>query len=173
MTEAIMNLADTDSGPTPRTEADRQRAWIAFVKVLLVLPGALEAQLLRDSDLTLLGYMILARLADTPEEALRMSQIATMANGSLPRTSQAVARLEDRGWVRRTVISGRGQGRRFTIASLTEAGRAQLARATPAHTALVRRLVIDPAGGQFSELGSIAQRIVEALGLPPSDPLHS
>ncbi len=168
-----MNLADTHSGPTPRTEADRQRAWIAFVKVLLVLPGALEAQLLRDSDLTLLGYMILARLADTPEEALRMSQIATMANGSLPRTSQAVARLEDRGWVRRTVISGRGQGRRFTIASLTEAGRAQLARATPAHTALVRRLVIDPAGDQFSELGSIAQRIVEALGLPPSDPLHT
>ena len=52
-----MNLADTDSGPTPRTEADGQRAWIAFVKVLLVLPGALEAQLLRDSDLTLLGYI--------------------------------------------------------------------------------------------------------------------
>src|SRR5690242_5238410 len=110
--------------------------------------------------------MILARLADTPEATLRMSQIATMANGSLPRTSQAISRLEDRGWVRRTVISGRGQGRRFTTASLTEAGRAQLARATPDHTALVRRLVIEPAGDQFSVVGSVAQRIVEALGLP-------
>ena len=161
-----MNPADTDGRPTTGVDEAHQQDWIAIVKVLLVLPGALEAQLLRDSDLTLLGYMILARLADTPEETLRMSQIATMANGSLPRTSQAISRLEDRGWVRRTVISGRGQGRRFTTASLTKAGRAQLARATPDHTALVRRLVIEPAGGQLGTLGSVAQRIVEALGLP-------
>lgn len=161
-----MNPAEPDSGSTKRIDEDHQQDWIAFVKVLLVLPGALEAQLLRDSDLTLLGYMILARLADTPDATLQMSQIATMANGSLPRTSQAIARLEDRGWVRRTVISGRGQGRRFTIASLTEAGRTHLAQATPAHTALVHRLVIEPAGGQFSTLGSVAQRIVQALGLP-------
>ncbi|HEY2697558.1 MAG TPA: MarR family transcriptional regulator [Pseudonocardiaceae bacterium] len=162
-----MNLAEAGSGPTKRIVEDHEQDWIAFVKVLLVLPGMLEAQLLRDSDLTLLGYMILARLADTPDATLQMSQIATMANGSLPRTSQAVSRLEDRGWIRRTVISGRGQGRRFTIASLTEAGRAHLTQATPAHTALVRRLVIEPAGGQFSALGSVAQGIVEAMGLPP------
>lgn len=161
-----MNPAETDGGPTKQLDESHQQDWIAIVKVLLVLPGALEAQLLRDSDLTLLGYMILARLAETPEETLRMSQIATMANGSLPRTSQAISRLEDRGWVRRTVISGRGQGRRFTTASLTEAGRAQLTLATPDHTALVRRLVIEPAGGQLGTLGSVAQRIVEALGLP-------
>ncbi|MFI6318796.1 MarR family winged helix-turn-helix transcriptional regulator [Nonomuraea sp. NPDC050556] len=161
-----MSLAETGSSPTERTEEDQRQDWIALVKVLLVLPGALEAQLLRDSDLTLLGYMILARLDDTPDATLRMSQIATMANGSLPRTSQAISRLENRGWVRRTVISGRGQGRRFTTARLTEAGRAQLAAATPEHTALVRRLVIEPAGDQFSALGSVAQRIVEALGLP-------
>ena len=159
-----MNVADSDA--TERIGEDQLTDWIAIVKVLLVLPGALEAQLVRDSDLTLLGFMILARLADTPEETLQMSQIATMANGSLPRTSQAISRLEDRGWVRRTVISGQGQGRRFTTASLTEAGRAQLAQATPEHTALVRRLVIDPAGDQFAVLGSVAQRIVEALGLP-------
>jgi DNA-binding MarR family transcriptional regulator len=161
-----MDLAETDGGPTERIDEGHQQDWIAIVKVLLVLPGALEAQLLRESDLTLLGYMILARLADTPEATLQMSQIATMANGSLPRTSQAISRLEDRGWVRRTVISGRGQGRRFTVASLTDAGRAQLAQATPEHSALVRRLVIEPAGGQLSTLGSVAQRIVEALGLP-------
>jgi DNA-binding MarR family transcriptional regulator len=166
MREAIMNPAETDGGPTERIDEGHQRDWIAIVKVLLVLPGALEAQLLRDSDLTLLGYMILARLADTPEATLQMSQIATMANGSLPRTSQAISRLEDRGWVRRTVISGRGQGRRFTVAALTDAGRAQLAQATPEHSALVRRLVIEPAGGQLGALGSVAQRIVEALGLP-------
>ena len=162
-----MNLAETGGGPTTPIDEQHHQEWIAFVKVLLVLPGALEAQLLRDSDLTLLGYMILARLADTPDETLQMSAIATMANGSLPRTSQAISRLEERGWVRRTVVSsGRGQGRRFTVASLTEAGRAHLAQATPGHAALVRHLVIEPAGEQFSALGSVAQHIVEALGLP-------
>src|ERR1700743_3758494 len=99
-----MNPAEPDGGPTKRIDESHQQDWIAIVKVLLVLPGALEAQLLRDSDLTLLGYMILARLADTPEETLRMSQIATMANGSLPRTSQAISRLEDRGWGGRTAL---------------------------------------------------------------------
>lgn len=161
-----MNVAETGGGPMEWIDEDHQQDWIAIVKVLLVLPGALEAQLLRDSDLTLLGYMILARLADTPGATLRMSQIATMANGSLPRTSQAISRLEDRGWVRRTVMSGRGQGRRFTVAALTEAGRAQLAQATPEHAALVRRLVIEPAGDQFGTMGSVARSIVEALGLP-------
>jgi DNA-binding MarR family transcriptional regulator len=163
-------MADSGGGSVRHLNADQdedqQQAWLAVVKVLLVLPGALEAQLLRDSDLTLLGYMILARLADTPGESLRMSEIATMANGSLPRTSHAVARLEDRGWVRRTVISGQGQGRRFTTATLTEAGRTQLAQATPGHTAMVRHLVTDPAGDQLADFGAVAQRIVEALGLP-------
>jgi hypothetical protein len=31
-----------------------------------------------------------------------MSALATLAEGSLPRLSQVVARLEQRGWVRRT-----------------------------------------------------------------------
>ena len=86
---------------------DERRAWINLAKVLLTLPGALESQLLRDADLTLLGYMILARLSVVPGESLRMSEIAEMANGSLPRISHAVARLEDRGWVTREVCTAK------------------------------------------------------------------
>ncbi|WP_033262888.1 MarR family winged helix-turn-helix transcriptional regulator [Amycolatopsis vancoresmycina] len=143
---------------------DERRAWINLVKVLLTLPGALESQLLRDADLTLLGYMILARLSAVPAETLRMSEIAEMANGSLPRISHAVARLEDRGWVTRKVCTG--QGRRFTTATLTDAGRAHLAASAPAHVATVRRLVLDPLGEDFVQLGDAVARIVENLGLP-------
>ncbi|MEV4050052.1 MarR family transcriptional regulator [Amycolatopsis sp. NPDC049688] len=143
---------------------DERRAWITLAKVLLTLPGALESQLLRDADLTLLGYMILARLSAVPEETLRMSEIAEMANGSLPRISHAVARLEDRGWVTRRVCTG--QGRRFTTATLTDAGRAHLAASAPAHVATVRRLVVDPLGEDFVRLGDAVARIVEKLGLP-------
>ncbi|KDN16932.1 MarR family winged helix-turn-helix transcriptional regulator [Amycolatopsis rifamycinica] len=143
---------------------DELRAWINLAKVLLTLPGALESQLLRDADLTLLGYLILARLSAVPGESLRMSEIAEMANGSLPRISHAVARLEDRGWVTREVCTG--QGRRFTTATLTEAGRAHLAAAAPAHVTTVRRLVTDPLGEDFVRVGRAVERIVEALGLP-------
>jgi DNA-binding MarR family transcriptional regulator len=153
-----------DDQPFPRLGEGEQRAWLNLVKVLLTLPGALESQLLRDADLTLLGYMILARLSAVPDETLRMSEIAEMANGSLPRISHAVARLEDRGWVTRTVCTG--QGRRFTVATLTDAGRAHLAAAAPAHVATVRRLVVEPLGEDFVRLGDAVERIVEILGLP-------
>jgi DNA-binding MarR family transcriptional regulator len=143
---------------------DQRRAWVNLAKVLLTLPGALESQLLRDADLTLLGYMILARLSVVPEETLRMSEIAEMANGSLPRISHAVARLENRGWVTRTVRTG--QGRRFTVATMTDAGRAHLAASAPAHVETVRRLVVEPLGEDFVRLGDAVGRIVEVLGLP-------
>ncbi|MDL5159265.1 MarR family winged helix-turn-helix transcriptional regulator [Actinomycetospora termitidis] len=145
-------------------DAGERSAWINVAKVLLTLPGALESQLLRDADLTLFGYMILARLSVVPEATLRMSEIAEMANGSLPRTSHAVTRLEDRGWVARTVCTG--QGRRFTVATLTDAGRAHLEAAAPGHVAEVRRLVVDPLGADFLAVGGSIERVVEALGLP-------
>ncbi|MGW5719953.1 MarR family winged helix-turn-helix transcriptional regulator [Amycolatopsis sp. NPDC003865] len=150
--------------PFDRLGDDERRAWVNLAKVLLTLPGALESQLLRDADLTLLGYMILARLSVVPGESLRMSEIAEMANGSLPRISHAVARLEDRGWVTREVCTG--QGRRFTMATLTDAGRAHLAAASPAHVANVRRLVIDPLGADFVRIGDAVERVVDNLGLP-------
>lgn len=147
-----------------RLDADQARAWISMVKVLLNLPGALESQLMRDADLTLLGYMILSRLSVVPGEQLRMSDIAEMSNGSLPRTSHAVARLEDRGWVTRTVRTG--EGRRFTVATLTDAGRAHLAASTPGHLETVRRLVVEPLGDDFLPAGQALLRVVEVLGLP-------
>jgi DNA-binding MarR family transcriptional regulator len=155
---------DDGQQPVEWLDSRQERAWVNLAKVLLTLPGALESQLLRDADLTLLGYMILARLAVVPEETLRMSVVAEMANGSLPRISHAVARLEDRGWVTRTVRTG--QGRRFTVATLTDAGRKHLDASAPGHVANVRRLVVEPLGEDFERFGAAVERIVEALGLP-------
>lgn len=147
-------------------DAAQRQAWVSVVKVLLTLPSALESQLLRDADLTLLGYMILARLSAVPGATLRMGEMAEMAGGSLPRLSHAVGRLEDRGWVTRTVVSGQGQGRRHTTATLTDAGREHLAASAPGHVATVRRLVVDAVGDGFVDFGATAEHIVAALGLP-------
>ena len=54
--------------PFDRLGKQERRVWVNLAKVLLTLPGALESQLLRDSDLTLLGYMILARLSVVPRD---------------------------------------------------------------------------------------------------------
>lgn len=149
---------------------DERRAWINVCKVLLTLPGALESQLLRESDLTLFGYMILARLDHVPESTLRMTEIAEMANGSLSRASHAVARLEARGWVTRTVHPG--DGRRYTVATLTDDGRAHLRTAAPGHVEMVRTLVLDPLGADgVPAIGALCNRIVAELGLP-TDPLY-
>ncbi|MHC1560359.1 MarR family winged helix-turn-helix transcriptional regulator [Actinomycetospora sp. C-140] len=148
---------------------DERAAWVLLCKVLLVLPGALESQLVRDADLTLFGYMILARLSVSPEETLPISALAEMANGSLSRTSHAVTRLEQRGWIRRTVCPG--TGRRYTVATLTEEGRATLTAAAPGHVETVRRLVVDPLGPERTvALGAACATIAETLGLP-TEPL--
>ncbi|SMD27105.1 DNA-binding transcriptional regulator, MarR family [Kibdelosporangium aridum] len=159
-----MSVTSENGAPVGWRGDDRGFAWLNLVKVLLTLPGALESQLIRDADLTLLGYMILSRLAALPDATLRMSEVAQMANGSLPRTSHAVTRLEERGWVKRTLCTGKG--RRFTTVTLTNAGRAHVEAAAPGHIANVHRLVVEPLGDDFRAICAAAERIVETLGLP-------
>jgi DNA-binding MarR family transcriptional regulator len=96
---------------------------------------------------------------------LRMSVLAATTGSSLPRLSQAVARLEKRGWLSRRPDDEDG---RYTLAVLTPAGRRQLEEAAPAHVETVRELVFDRlTANQTRQLGSICQRILD--GLPPDD----
>ena len=91
-----------------------------------------------------------------------MSELATMAEGSLPRLSQVAARLEQRGWVRRTPDPADG---RYTLATLTDQGRAKVTEAAPGHVQEVRRLVLPPADQEPSP-GSCARsawRIIRAI----------
>ena len=86
----------------PRWLADEeQQAWRPFAALLFRLPAALDAQLQRDAQLTHFEYMVLVSLSEAPDRALRMSDLAAMASGSLSRLSHVVSRLERRGWVRR------------------------------------------------------------------------
>jgi DNA-binding MarR family transcriptional regulator len=73
---------------------------------------------------------VLALLSEAPGRAVRRSALATLAGGSLPRLSQVVARLEQRGWVRRTPDPDDG---RYTLATLTGQGQAKVTQAAPGH----------------------------------------
>lgn len=136
-------------------------AWLSLVGVLFSLPGALDAQLRCDAGLTLYEYLVLASLSDGPEWARRMTELAEVTSGSLPRLSQVVTKLEGRGWVRR---SPDPKDRRATLAVLTKDGFKKLEQSAPAHVETVRRLVFDPlTHAQVRQLADIHRRIKGAL----------
>jgi DNA-binding MarR family transcriptional regulator len=152
----------TTPGPEPRwlNEDDRE-AWIPFVSMLWWLPAAIDDQLQRDSGLSHFEYGILAALSAADAATLRMSKLAIYANGSLSRLSRAVARLEGRGWVTREPDPTDG---RYTLATLTDNGRAVLVDAAPGHVEAVNRLVFDVlTKTQARQLRIIAGRILNAI----------
>ena len=115
-------------------------AWMRLAAVLELLPGALETQLKRESDLSHFEYWVLAMLSEAPDRTLRMSTLASRTNATLPRLSHVVARLEERGLVERTACES---DRRATNAHLTSAGWKKIVAAAPGHVDNVRAQVID------------------------------
>jgi len=137
---------------------EQQETWRTF----------LTAQLLHDSQIPHGYYEILVRLSEAPGRALRMTQLAEASASSKSRLSHAVARLEERGWVRRTDCA---TDRRGQVAQLTDEGFAALAAAAPAHVEQVRRVLIDQlTPEQVRQLREISAAIIKAAGdVPHSD----
>jgi DNA-binding MarR family transcriptional regulator len=107
----------------------------------------------------------MARLSEATDSMLRMSVLATLCGSSLPRLSQAVGRLEKRGWLSR---QSDAEDSRYTLAVLSPAGLRKLEEVAPSHVEDVREFVFDrltPA--QVRQLGTISQRIID--GLPPDE----
>ncbi|GAB2833581.1 MarR family winged helix-turn-helix transcriptional regulator [Lentzea nigeriaca] len=151
----------------PRWLDDEQsQTWLTLAAMLVRLSSAIDAQLQRDAQISHFEYQVLAGLSMAPERTLRMSVLAAFAEGSLARLSQVVARLEKRGWVRRTPDPADG---RFTLAILTDAGMDKVVATAPGHVAEVRRLVFDTlTKAQQRQLGDSSRRILRAID--PDDP---
>jgi DNA-binding MarR family transcriptional regulator len=150
---------------TPWLDAEEQRTWRQLSTMILRLQPVLSAQLQREFGISHFEYLIMACLSETPGSTLRMSVLATITGSSLPRLSQAVGRLEKRGWVSRQPDA---EDSRYTLAVLTSAGLRQLQETAPSHVAAVREIVFDRlTQAQTRQLGTICQRILD--GLPPDD----
>lgn len=147
-------------------DPEQQRTWQTLAGMMVRLPAAIDAQLQRDAQVSHFEYQVLAGLSMAPDRTLRMSVLASFAEGSLARLSQVVARLEKRGWIRRTPDPDDG---RFTLAILTDAGWDKVVATAPGHVAEVQRLVFDAlTRAQQRQLGDIGRRIVRAVD--PGDP---
>jgi DNA-binding MarR family transcriptional regulator len=138
--------------------ADEQLAWRAFLTACQALFGAVDGQLLRDSDIPHGYYEILVRLSEAPGHGLRMTQLAEASTSSKSRLSHAVSRMEARGWVRRTDCP---TDRRGQVCLLTDEGMAALEAAAPGHVEQVRRSLIDRlTPEQVEQLRAISEAIM-------------
>ena len=152
---------DDDQPPVNWLTAAEIDSWLSVVRLMTWLPWSVDQQLRRDSHLGMVEYQVMARLSLSPEQTLRMSSLADLANSSLSRLSHLVKRLEERGFVRREPDPADG---RFTNAILTEQGYQALAEAAPGHVAHVRSLVIDVLSPeQLRRLGLTADRIMSRI----------
>jgi DNA-binding MarR family transcriptional regulator len=143
--------------------AEETDAWITTAGMLVKLPALLDAQLQRDSGITLFEYFVLSWLSMSPACTARMSELAELTSSSLSRLSNVVRKLEEHGWVQRCPDES---DRRYTRARLTDEGYQVVAAAAPGHVDAVRRFLIDPLSPtQLQALGEIGRTIGGGIGL--------
>ncbi|MFJ9840540.1 MarR family winged helix-turn-helix transcriptional regulator [Kitasatospora sp. NPDC101155] len=156
--------AAKDEHADPWLTSGELASWMSVVRLITRLPWAIDAQLQRDAELSMVEYMTLAVLSGVPDRTLRMSTLAEHTSTSLSRLSHMVKRLESRGYVRREPDPSDG---RFTNAILLPAGVSMLESAAPGHVAYVRHLVVDNLSGErLRRLGQDAERILQRIDSP-------
>ena len=150
---------------------EQQRVWRLYLRVSRELNERVEGDMQRKAGLPFAYYLILAMLSEAPGRALRMNQLAVVLNASQSRTSHAVARLEEQGWVRRerTPLDGRGQ-----VATLTEAGWDKVVQLAPSHAETVRCAMFDPlSDDDLAAFGRTLDKIDVSLGPAPANAVVS
>jgi DNA-binding MarR family transcriptional regulator len=142
-------------------DEEQQRTWRAWLAVSELVPRALDTQLQRDAGISHAAYVVLAMLSEAPGRSRRMSDLARRANQSQSRLSHTVARLEERGWVRRERSTDDGRG---NLAVLTDAGWDVVRTVAPGHVDAVREAMFAPlTPEQTRVLGDAMQAILEQL----------
>ena len=127
----------------PLTDKE-QAAWRALMRLLIVLPRVIEADMIRAGQLTISEYTVLMHLSEAEDRSMRMNALAELARLTESGMSRIVTRLGGEGLVerRRSSQDGRGQ-----VVALTDTGLAQLEATFPGHLASVRHHVFDALTG--------------------------
>jgi DNA-binding MarR family transcriptional regulator len=142
-------------------DEDEQLVWRTFLSTMQLLMDRFDRQLQHDSGIVLTYYEMLVRLSEAPGRSLRMSELAESSLSSRSRVSHAVARMEERGWVRREACPTDGRG---FVAVLTDEGFAALTAAAPAHVETVRGTLFDQlAPAQIAALHDVSTTLLQHL----------
>ena len=143
-------------------------AWTSLRGLGRLLVEHVERDLLDHAGIPLTYFEILAVLAGRPGTPLRMGALADEAGWSRSRLAHAVARLEERGWVRRTRSRG---DRRGVAVAVTRSGCAFVEQVRGRHDRAVRAVLVDAlTPEQLDALGALAGAVAAHAGaLQPRD----
>jgi DNA-binding MarR family transcriptional regulator len=113
-----------------RLSAEQMAAWRAFLRAHAVVTRRLEADLVAEHQLPLASYDVLVQLVESPDQRLRMTELAQRVLLSRSGLTRLVDRLESEGLVRREACTSDARG---LFAVLTPDGRDRLRAATATH----------------------------------------
>lgn len=146
---------------------EEQATWRSLMLTTMLLEEALDRQLQRDAGIPHAYYAILVTLSESPDRALRMSELAERMHYSQSRLTHAVTALERAGLVlrHRCPTDGRGQ-----VATITDTGMTSLRPIAAGHVAEVRGLVFDHlTPDQVTQLGDICNTLLAGLDPIPRE----
>ena len=115
-------------------------AYFALVEVVGLLRHAVEQQLREAGDLSYVQFQILARLGDAPTGSHRMTDLADGVVYSRSGLTYQAGLLEKRGLVTRGTSP---EDERVVTVTITDAGRALLAKVLPGHAEVIEQLLFE------------------------------
>src|SRR3954466_11160917 len=119
-------------------------AYFDLIEVVSLLRHAVEQQLREAGDLSYVQFQLLARLGDAPSGSHRMTDLADGVVYSRSGLTYQAGLLEKAGLVTRAPSADDDRG--ITV-SITEAGRARLAKVFPGHIEVVSQMLFEPLSG--------------------------
>jgi DNA-binding MarR family transcriptional regulator len=129
--------------PNPKRSLDPEQlgAYFVLMEVSSILRHAVEHHLRTDGDLSYVQFQILASLNASASGSHRMTELADHVVYSRSGLTYQAGLLETRGLINRAPST---DDERSVDVSITDAGRALLARVLPGHVDVVNRLLIEP-----------------------------
>jgi DNA-binding MarR family transcriptional regulator len=116
-------------------------AYFVLMEVSSILRHGVEQHLRTDGNLSYVQFQILARLDASPTGSDRMTDLADGVVYSRSGLTYQAGLLETRGLISR---SPSPDDERSIAVTITDAGRALLARVLPGHIKVVSRLLLEP-----------------------------
>lgn len=125
----------------PSLDPAQLGAYFALIEVTSLLRHAVEQQLREAGELSYVQFQLLARLGDAPTGSHRMTDLADGVVYSRSALTYQAGLLEKAGLVTRAPDPDDERG---TMVTITDAGRARLAKVFPGHIEIVRNLLFEP-----------------------------
>ncbi|MGQ0632422.1 MAG: MarR family winged helix-turn-helix transcriptional regulator [Sporichthyaceae bacterium] len=155
----------TESPPPRWLDEREQQAWRGSLAMWARLQAELAREMAAGSELSMADFAVLVTLTEACGGRVRAFSLARELTWEKSRLSHQLTRMEKRGLVCRAECPEDARGQ---VVAVTEAGRAAIEAAAPAHVEAVRRLFMDHLRpDQIEALTEISATVLSALDTRP------